>query len=699
MHYIFSNVYRFEEDAEFVEKLGNVGFAKGDTIVFLNDAVPFDHARDFFLQFNLTSFHRWNAVSGKEGGLDAMNSRKKQSKSLSSALSSFKIDNEGKVTDEGGLTVGAVEFGDYPKGKIPTTGFLVARFFRECRGEDVTLVNFYGSEDSSTGKWAGHDWISEEIALRESYDIIFMDRDGVRHAEKPRKRRAGEIGVSVVVPVHDVAEYLPECLDSLVRQTLKDIEIICVDDGSSDKSGEIAESYAARDDRFKVVRQENLGLSVARNKGMSLAKGEYVYFLDGDDWLEPDALERLLRISDGLRLDQLIFSAQVFCDDAYKEEKADDRRQAMDRYYHIPPQVANRRMLGVSLLERLIDNRAFAASATLRLFRRAYLENAKVLFPAGLLHEDEYFTPVSMVVAGMSMAIEDRFYHRRIRPGSITIARDMVRKRIQSYYAIAMALKDYANACCRKGSLEGRLLLDRSDKIETAMISLSETISLADVPDDCKNALLDGYRRARRSQQKTGHELQTLTKNLEAVRAVRDAALKERDVLRGTLDSVRKVRDAALKERDVLRGTLDSVRKMRDAALKERDTLRSVLDATRTVRDAALQERDVLRGTLDSVRKVRDAALKERDTLRRGLDATRTVRDAALKERNSLRNTLDAVRTVRDAVITERNALRGKVASLSKACDAAQAERDAVGRELSALRDLRDKIFQICAEE
>ena len=617
MHYIFSNVYRFEEDAEFVEKLGNVGFAKGDTIVFLNDAVPFDHARDFFLQFNLTSFHRWNAVSGKEAwwGLDAMNSRKKQSKSLSSALNSFKIDNEGKVTDEGGLTVGAVEFDDYPKGKVPTTGFLVARFFRECRGEDVTLVNFYGSEDSSTGKWAGHDWISEEIALRESYDIIFIDRDGVRHAEKPRKRSAGEIGVSVVVPVHDVAEYLPECLDSLVRQTLKDIEIICVDDGSSDKSGEIAELYAARDDRFKIVRQENLGLSVARNKGMSLAKGEYVYFLDGDDWLEPDALERLLRISDGLRLDQLIFSAQVFCDDAYKEEKADDRCQAMERYYHIPPQVANRRMLGVSLLERLIDNRAFAASATLRLFRRAYLENAKVLFPAGLLHEDEYFTPVSMVVAGMSMAIEDRFYHRRIRPGSITIARNMVRKRIQSYYAIAMALKDYANACCRKGSLEGRLLLGRSDKIEAAMINLSETISPEDVPDDCKNALLDGYRRARRSQQKAGHELQTLTKNLEAVRAVRDAALEERDVLRGTLDSVRKVRDAALKERDTLRGVLD---------------------------------------------------------------ATRTVRDAALKERNALRNTLDAVRTVRDAVITERNALRGKVASLSKACDAVGRELSAL---------------------
>ena len=689
MYYIFSNVNRFENDAEFVARLGEVGFAKGDTIVFLNDAVPLDHARDFFLQFNLISFHRWNIVSGKQAwwGLDAMNSRKKQSKSLSSALTSLKIDNEGKVTDEGGLTVGTVEFDDYPKG---------------------------------TGKWAGHDWISEEIALRESYDIIFIERDGIRHAEKPHKRRAGEIGVSVVVPVHDVAEYLPECLDSLVRQTLKDIEIICVDDGSSDKSGEIAELYAARDDRFKVVRQKNLGLSVARNKGMSLAKGEYVYFLDGDDWLEPDALERLMRISDGLRLDQLIFSAQVFCDDAYKEEKAEDRRKAMERYYHVPPQVANRRMSGVSLLERLIDNRAFAASATLRLFRRAYLKNAKVLSPACLLHEDEYFTPISMAVAGMSMAIEDRFYHRRIRHGSITIAQNMVQKRLHSYHAIAMALKDYADKHCRKGSLEGRLLLDRSDKIEATMINLSETLSPEDVPDDCKNALLEGYRRARRSQQKAGHELQTLTKNIEAVRSVRDAALKERDVLRGTLDSVRKVRDAALKERDSLRGTLDATRAVRDAALKERDSLRSALDATRTVRDAALRERDSLRGTLDatrtvrdaalkdrdamrgtldSVRKVRDAALKERDTLRSALDVTRTVRDAALKERNSLRNTLDAVRTVRDAAITERNALRGKVASLSKARDVAQAERDAVGRELSALRDLRDKIFQICVEE
>ena len=607
MHYIFSNVYRFEEDAEFVEKLGNVGFAKGDTIVFLNDAVPVDHARDFFLQFNLTSFHRWNAVSGNHAwwGLDAMNFRKKQSKSLSSAFTSFKIDNEGKVTDEGGLTVGTVEFDDYPKGKIPTTGFLVARFFRECRGEDVTLVNFYGSEDSSTSKWTGHDWIYEEIALRESYDIIFIDRDGVRHVEKPRKRRADEIGVSVVVPVHDVAEYLPECLDSLVRQTLKDIEIICVDDGSSDKSGEIAELYAAKDDRFKVVRQKNLGLSVARNKGMSLAKGEYVYFLDGDDWLEPDALERLLRISDVFRLDQLIFSAQVFCDDAYKEEKADDRRKAMERYYHIPPQVANRRMSGVSLLERLIDNHAFAASATLRLFRRAYLKNAKVLFPAGLLHEDEYFTPISMVVGGMSMAIEDRFYHRRIRHGSITIAHNMVQKRIRSYHAIAMALKDYANKYCRKGSLGDRLLLDRSDKIETAMINLSETISPEDVPNDCKNALLDGYRRARRYQQDVkSRQVQELRDSLEKTRADRDAKSQQVQELRASLAKTRADRDAKSQQVQELRASLAKTRSDRDEKSRQVQEFRAACKAAKETVIQVRGQRDELVRKLREITKV-----------------------------------------------------------------------------------------------
>ena len=94
--------------------------------------------------------------------------------------------------------------------------------------------------------------------------------------------------VSVIVPIFNVGAYLPRCLDSLRNQTLSEIEIILVDDGSSDDSGEIADRYAQEDSRFQVIHQENQGLSAARNRGIELARADFLMFVDSDDWVEPD---------------------------------------------------------------------------------------------------------------------------------------------------------------------------------------------------------------------------------------------------------------------------------------------------------------------------------------------------------------------------------------------------------------------------
>lgn len=98
---------------------------------------------------------------------------------------------------------------------------------------------------------------------------------------------------SVVVPMYSVEQYLPKCVDSLRRQTLRDIEIILVDDGSPDRCGEMAEEYAREDSRIKVVHRVNGGLGPARNSGMEVASGEYIGFVDSDDWVESDMYERL----------------------------------------------------------------------------------------------------------------------------------------------------------------------------------------------------------------------------------------------------------------------------------------------------------------------------------------------------------------------------------------------------------------------
>lgn len=108
--------------------------------------------------------------------------------------------------------------------------------------------------------------------------------------------------ISIIVPVYNVEKYLPQCLDSVIGQTYQDLEIICVNDGSTDGSLAILEQYAATDDRIKVVSQENQGPSEARNGGLEIAKGEWVMFVDSDDWLELNCCERIITQAEACEL-------------------------------------------------------------------------------------------------------------------------------------------------------------------------------------------------------------------------------------------------------------------------------------------------------------------------------------------------------------------------------------------------------------
>ena len=101
--------------------------------------------------------------------------------------------------------------------------------------------------------------------------------------------------ISVIVPVYKVEPYLRQCVDSILGQTYRDIEVLLIDDGSPDRCGEICEEYAGKDARVRVFHTENNGLSSARNLGLREAKGEYIGFVDSDDWIDPDMYEILLR--------------------------------------------------------------------------------------------------------------------------------------------------------------------------------------------------------------------------------------------------------------------------------------------------------------------------------------------------------------------------------------------------------------------
>ena len=120
------------------------------------------------------------------------------------------------------------------------------------------------------------------------------------------------VKISIIIPVFNVENHIGECLDSIINQSFKDIEIICVNDGSTDNSLEILKKYANMDSRVKIITQKNNGVGSARNTGLDHANGDYIYFIDGDDYLQPDALSEIYEISKDKNLDLLIFKLSNF---------------------------------------------------------------------------------------------------------------------------------------------------------------------------------------------------------------------------------------------------------------------------------------------------------------------------------------------------------------------------------------------------
>ena len=112
--------------------------------------------------------------------------------------------------------------------------------------------------------------------------------------------------ISIIVPIYNVEKYLPACLDSICHQTLKELEIILVDDGSTDNSGRIAEQYALQDKRIRVVHQRDGNPGATRNVGLELATGEYVGFVDSDDWIEPEMFASLYAKAEADNLDIVV---------------------------------------------------------------------------------------------------------------------------------------------------------------------------------------------------------------------------------------------------------------------------------------------------------------------------------------------------------------------------------------------------------
>ena len=248
--------------------------------------------------------------------------------------------------------------------------------------------------------------------------------------------------VSVIVPVYNVEKYLGECLDSVLGQTLKDIEVLCVDDGSTDGSAAILAQYAAKDSRVRLFKTAHVGAFRAREVGVKAAEGEYLYFMDADDLLDTVAFEELCALADRENLDQVVFSSSVFCD----EGDANGRRgmvKAFTRYYSMPLCVCGKIMSGMELMSALLERDSFHVSPPLRIVRASVIRDNGYAFPDATTRADNYFTPISLYYSRRAMAISRKYYVRRVREGSITTAPGAPERHFRNILFVIGALREF----------------------------------------------------------------------------------------------------------------------------------------------------------------------------------------------------------------------------------------------------------------
>lgn len=211
--------------------------------------------------------------------------------------------------------------------------------------------------------------------------------------------------ISIIVPVYNVEKYLEKCVDSLINQTYKNIEIILVDDGSKDNSGSLCDEIAKKDSRIHVIHKKNGGLSSARNEGLKHANGSYIGFVDSDDWLNPIMYETLYNILNKNEADiSYCTFAKVFNENEKIPAKNDsdivtfNKEEAMNSFY--------------------TDISVYSTVAWNKLYKKELFDD--ITYPEGKIHEDEGTTYKLFYKASKIAFINQPFYYYRFNPKSIT---------------------------------------------------------------------------------------------------------------------------------------------------------------------------------------------------------------------------------------------------------------------------------------
>ncbi len=222
--------------------------------------------------------------------------------------------------------------------------------------------------------------------------------------------------VSIIIPVYNVREYVVQCLESVVSQTLSNVQIICVNDGSDDGSEDIVRQYRERyPDKLVLIEQENAGLSMARNNGLKAVEGEYVLFLDSDDFFADETVvEKMYDKAKEDNLDLLAFNAVP----VYDSEES-ERNDTEFKEYYKRSCVDGEVLPGTALLRKLEETHDYKTSGWLNMYRTNMIRNNHITFYPGIIHEDNAFTFLAFIYSLRAEYINQVYYIRRVRAGSI----------------------------------------------------------------------------------------------------------------------------------------------------------------------------------------------------------------------------------------------------------------------------------------
>ena len=213
-----------------------------------------------------------------------------------------------------------------------------------------------------------------------------------------------EIKVSVIIPVYNAEEHLGQCLDSVLNQTLREIEVICVDDGSSDGSLALLNSYAEKDERVKVIHQENGGAGKARNTGLAAARGKYLSFLDADDFSESTMLEKAYAKAEEQKTDIVVFNSDQYYEDSkeYREVSWTIRKKELPPYRPM-------------YFRTFTDNvfKVFVGWAWDKLFLREFVEKHGLKFQQIRTTNDMRFVFMAVVLAKRIEIVDEVLIHQR----------------------------------------------------------------------------------------------------------------------------------------------------------------------------------------------------------------------------------------------------------------------------------------------